>query len=40
MLHGKDRMMSELRGVSEWVDQERALRMVELLAMQGYQVQC
>ena len=40
MLHGKDRMMSELRGVSEWVDQEMTLRVAEMLASQGMNVRC
>ena len=40
MLKCNERTLSELRGVSEWQDQELSLRMVELLAMQGYQVEC
>jgi hypothetical protein len=40
MLKCNDRTLSELRGVSEWQDQELSLRMVELLAMHGYQVEC
>lgn len=40
MLTCSDPVLSELRGVSEWVTQEVTLRMAELLASQGYDVKC
>ena len=40
MLAAKDRVHSQLRGVSEWIDQETTLRVAEFLASQGYEVSC
>lgn len=40
MLKCSDPVLSELRGVSEWVTQEVTLRMAELLASQGFGVKC
>jgi hypothetical protein len=39
MLSCNDRQLSEVRGISEWIDQETLIGFLALLASEGYLVQ-